>query len=409
MKILLVDDGEIKLARLKKHLTEDLDLNVDSLLHANTAFQARAILRETRVDLLILDIMLPRRETDKPSADTALELLADISIDAEYKRPKFIVGLTQYKEIQEKIEPQFEQSLWTVIHFDVTTDEWLFRLNNIIKYLTPATNKNPPSYGIDLCVITVLPVELDAVLSLPWNWSLPRPIDDSTFVQEGFFESAGTKMSVATSIAPRMGMVATAIIVNNIIHKLNPRFVAMTGICAGIDGRANLGDIIVANPGWNYQSGKHFTEDSKPEFAISPHQLDLPEFIASRATVLGRNSAELAKIQSSWPVKVDTALKLLIGPVASGSAVIANPELVDQIKLQKRELLGIDMEIYGMYAAVSAASRPKPVALAFKSVCDFADAKKNDNYQAYAAYTSAQALKIFFETYMAEIREHTGI
>ncbi len=40
-------------------------------------------------------------------------------------------------------------------------------------------------------------------------------------------------------------------------------------------------------------------------------------------------------------------------------------------------------------AAADYARQPAPYALAIKSVCDFADAHKGDNWQAYAAYTSA--------------------
>ena len=36
---------------------------------------------------------------------------------------------------------------------------------------------------------------------------------------------------------------------------------------------------------------------------------------------------------------------------------------------------------------------------AVKSVCDFADGDKNDNYQKYAAFTSALTIKEFLEKF----------
>ena len=38
-----------------------------------------------------------------------------------------------------------------------------------------------------------------------------------------------------------------------------------------------------------------------------------------------------------------------------------------------------------------------------KSVCDFADPDKDDDFQAYAAYTSANLLWAFLKQYMNEL------
>jgi nucleoside phosphorylase len=47
------------------------------------------------------------------------------------------------------------------------------------------------------------------------------------------------------------------------------------------------------------------------------------------------------------------------------------------------------MEAYPLLFACSHAAEPKPKGFVVKSVCDFADESKNDDYQDYAAYTSA--------------------
>ena len=66
------------------------------------------------------------------------------------------------------------------------------------------------------------------------------------------------------------------------------------------------------------------------------------------------------------------------------------------------------MECYGLFAAAFRAPIPRPTPIAFKSVCDFADPDKNDGDQAYAAYTSANALRVFFETYLQDILSLAG-
>ena len=87
-----------------------------------------------------------------------------------------------------------------------------------------------------------------------------------------------------------------------------------------------------------------------------------------------------------------------IGPVASGSSVVADTEILKRPQSLTRKLLGLEMEIYGMYFSCKHTSTPRPENfLAVKSVCDFADADKNDRFQDYAAYTSASFLKIIIE------------
>jgi nucleoside phosphorylase len=51
-------------------------------------------------------------------------------------------------------------------------------------------------------------------------------------------------------------------------------------------------------------------------------------------------------------------------------------------------------------AAAHDAPLPEVKAFVMKSICDFADGEKSDNYQAYAAYTSASALRSFAEKYL---------
>ncbi|MNU11754.1 hypothetical protein D3C72_2598600 [compost metagenome] len=58
------------------------------------------------------------------------------------------------------------------------------------------------------------------------------------------------------------------------------------------------------------------------------------------------------------------------------------------------------MEAYGVFAAAHEAPHPQPKVIVLKSVCDFANPEKNDSYQEYAAYTSAQAFKLLVEGHL---------
>jgi nucleoside phosphorylase len=93
-------------------------------------------------------------------------------------------------------------------------------------------------------------------------------------------------------------------------------------------------------------------------------------------------------------------LKVVIGPVASGSAVIADEDIVAEIKLQNREVCAVEMECYGVFAAVANSSTPQPHVFTLKAVCDFADPHKNDKVQRYAAYSSARVMQLMLERYV---------
>jgi hypothetical protein len=56
-----------------------------------------------------------------------------------------------------------------------------------------------------------------------------------------------------------------------------------------------------------------------------------------------------------------------------------------------------------MYSAARDSGPPRPAAFGLKSVCDFADHLKNDKYQKYAAYTSAQVLAEFVRRYGVQL------
>ena len=53
------------------------------------------------------------------------------------------------------------------------------------------------------------------------------------------------------------------------------------------------------------------------------------------------------------------------------------------------------MESYGVFYSANYGVHPKPKPISIKSVCDFGDRKKADNYQNYAAYTSARFMYDF--------------
>jgi nucleoside phosphorylase len=405
LKILLVDDLQPKIGKVVALLVERCKLPRENILVAQTATEARRILLDCHVDLFILDVVLPLRPEDAPSTDVSVHLLEDVIEGDSYKKPDFILGLTAYEEAAEAVSPQFKEHLWAVIQFDESSNSWSNPIYNCVEYIK--RRKQQPSereYGVDLCIITALEdPEMRAVTRLPWNWDAATPIDDTAFVRYGKLNSNGNTYSVAASVASRMGMISTALLASRLINTVRPRFLAMTGVCAGVKEKTLLGDIIFCDPTWDWQSGKRVRDKENTQFSIAPHQLPAKEFLRARAQQLAADSGLWSKVRDEWPNPPTSHLRLLLGPMASGSAVLADGQVVNEIRAQERNLLGVEMECYGLFAAAASAPHPRPTPLAFKSVCDFADPDKKDDIQAYASYTSASALRYFFERYLSDI------
>jgi nucleoside phosphorylase len=187
------------------------------------------------------------------------------------------------------------------------------------------------------------------------------------------------------------------------INSFKPKYVAMTGITAGIKGKTQHGDIVVADPAWDWGSGKWVSSDGKLTFSQAPHQLSLNTSLRSKFKLFSRNKAVMSQIKSDWMGDAPSyELVLHVGPLASGASVLADGKTIEEIRRQHRQLLGVEMETYGLYVAAEEAPSPKPQYFSIKSVVDFGDGEKDDKFQKYAAFTSTRALKYFTEMYLLD-------
>jgi nucleoside phosphorylase len=199
-------------------------------------------------------------------------------------------------------------------------------------------------------------------------------------------------------------MPSSAALASKMVGLFQPRFLVMLGICAGIKGKANLGDVIVADPTWDYGSGKRAQDaEGSPVFLAAPHQKSLDAEVAQVCQDLAKDPKIATGIRAGWTGPLPQGMfGVQIGPMASGAAVLADDENGRLVALQNREVLAIEMEAYAVMAATDYAvrlpNRQKPVGIVIKSVCDFADSSKSDDWQKYAAYTSARFADQSFKT-----------
>lgn len=244
-------------------------------------------------------------------------------------------------------------------------------------------------------------MELESIKRLASEWTHHTFENDSTNYYICNFKTKDAPLKVVAAAAPQMGMTASAVLAMKLIQYFSPKYLIMTGIAAGIKDAVNLGDILVADPSWDYGSGKIEEIDGEEVFHPDPRPIALDIDLKSKLNLLAGDSMLLEKIKQSWAGdKPPSSLNLHIGPVASGAAVLAHGEIAKSIVAHNRKLLGIEMETYGVMYAANNCPKPRPTVLSLKSVCDFADAEKNDKYQRYAAHTSAAVLHELAVSYL---------
>jgi nucleoside phosphorylase len=403
INVLIVEDNEDKRDRIVNCLISTKLVGGQDISAVSTLVSAKRLLKDIQFDLLVLDISVPDSEESEPKRLGGLELLVELREREVFLLPRHVVGLTGYEEIIIEHADDFANEVLSVIQYRTDSEEWERKLERKLRHICRAEKGaySGPQYATCLGVVTALHTpELAAILELPWSWSQTDFTGDGTVYHRGIFVHEGVTHEVVAAAAPRMGMVASAILASKMIAEFRPELLCMCGILAGVSKDCNMGDVVAGDPVWDYQSGKVRSTGATSEFEASPHQLGLDARIRSQIQLLAQDHQSLDSIHRSWRgPKPSTALRLHVGPVASGASVVADASVVSQIKAQHRKLLGIEMESYGVFAAADGSSLPKPKVFALKAVCDFADERKADDFQSYAAFTSAEVLRVLMENY----------
>ena len=364
--------------------------------------ETKRIVSRKNIDLMILDIQLPQRVTDIPDKEGGIHLLKDLKESRRYKYPSYVISLSRYEESIDVFKCS-EGNIHSTIIYDEKS-EWKTQLIERVKMFLTIMKNNVVhrSYDYDIAVICALPEEVDEISRSLENVERIRKDEDEEIYYRGYWQIPEKKIKVVFGSANQMGMVAATSLATKMIYNFIPRYLVMTGIAAGTDSKKmSYGDVVVASTAWDYRAGKDIREEEEPEHlnTIKPFTIDT-SFI-NWVRELAEDEECLRKIKDDFRgKKPDTTLKLLYGSVVSGASVVTDAEIVKGIlKEQSRDILALEMEIYGVYYAANWAIRPRPKVIALKSISDFADKHKADDYHQYASYTSAKVFEKLAKDY----------
>jgi len=243
-----------------------------------------------------------------------------------------------------------------------------------------------PDFGI----VVTLPFEFDAVKELLETYEV-RHARINQNLTSPFLQGTIADFQVVVAQCAQRGSICSALAATDLVREFQPRYLVLLGIAGGVPGEVALGDVVIADPVIGYEYSKVYKDfsENEPRPFRSPQKL-VPSF---------QNDMPRLPCVSGKPV--DGPTEIQVGPLASGSKLVAAKEFRDKLTGLSRKVCALEMEAEGV---AQAARHYGCEFLVVKAISDFADSTKHpretleetklhDAWQSYAARASAKAFK----------------
>jgi len=397
MKLLIVDDAYSKVEEIAALLKSE-SIEVEVLDHETNARSARKRLADTRYDLAIIDVNLPDLAGAPATDEGGFRLIQMMMLDRASLLPSDFLFATALDGIADEARAKAESLGIPLCLFSTATTAW----RNVVAGKAKLAARRAAATkrtNADIAIVTALATpELEAVLGLPLAWKVEQFSGDPTVYHLGTLKVGDREISLVAASALRKGMAASAALATKIALLFRPRLMAMLGICAGVEGKVQLGDVVVGDPTWDWGSGKNALDaEGNPVFKLSPIQRPLKSELVNLCHQISNSADFKSRTRAAWSGSTPQGqFSVHMGPMASGASVIADSNTAVAIAAQNRDLISMDMEAFAVMTACEYAASDGLAGIAIKSVCDFANAEKGDDWQKYASYTSAAFAAEFF-------------
>jgi len=260
----------------------------------------------------------------------------------------------------------------------------------------------------DICIVCALVEEANAVVhefsDRCENIQFQQDFSKKTgyvYQHTTLKNSRGESLTVLVIGMPFTGPIETVLSVRALLEEFHPRFVAMTGICAGYREKVALGDLVAVSYSFHHDEGKVEPGEQgqdilRPEWRTHGPTRRIVQYLQA-FTAWEPPLAEMKQRLLGRELQPAERPKCLIAPIASSMAVQGNnpfPRLLEH----NRKAVFLDQEVAAFYQTLH--ESPNLSFLAVKGICDYADMRKDDTYHEYAARASAVYLLSFIQEYM---------
>lgn len=368
MKVMLIEDDDKKRRAITSHLNSQ-GISESDIIYAKNMTDFAAGL-SADIGLFIIDFKLP--SIDKGTASQNGQAILESIVKAG-KHDALLVAISSYPADFPELRAKFEAHGCILADFankrgwQSTLDHLLIQLKKNIRF--------------DFIIFCALQEERNPYVALINGTQVNRSGIDCYDVE--ISNKRGTVI-----LLPQMGLVNAAVTAGVCIDRFRPSVIGMSGICGGFEGRSHMGQLLISSMAYEYQSGKWSSDGFRQE----PYQVPTDHFTLTKLKALANSENFISILEEGFQgVRPREAHKPEAGVFTSGSAVIADIRLIEQIETIHRKVNALDMEVFAIHRAAELSPR-RPPCICAKTVVDLCNHTKSDELHSYGSYISAKFL-----------------
>ncbi len=327
----------------------------------------------TKFDLIVIDLLLPRRKNDDP-VDVSEEMIDHLS-NSDCNRMTTVVAISRFGDVVSQRRGEFAKAGIFLINYS-QADEWKSCLRVCMQRVEFRT-------VYDFVIVCALEIERSAFQGVTHTGfeygelATLQGLDVREFL-------LGDLRGVCV-LQPRMGLVDASIVTARALDAFDPKLICMAGICGGFSGEVNLGALLISDVTWEHQAGKW----KGTQFEIRGYQESIGNDTRTVLSQIIERDQKLTQL-SSKPHEIQVPSEgAYILPTVSGSAVIASTKYANTISKQHGKVAGVDMEVYGVHRAAALHGQPV-ICFAAKTVVDHGNEAKESKLQQAGSLLSAR-------------------
>tara|TARA_R110000737_G_scaffold343453_1_gene369431 strand:- start:2124 stop:3296 length:1173 start_codon:yes stop_codon:yes gene_type:complete len=382
MNVLILEDTLAKYNDIEETLKADIsDCNIK---HCEYFSQFVMEASKKKYDLVVADLLVPLQKNSSDVQDVTEEIMNTIR---DTESPNFatpVIAITGYSAIAEENYEKFNRLDINIVHYDPDSKYWAEA------FILKAKNSIPPK-TYEFVIFCALEKEAKAFNTLNYNIG---PLHSTQGINCREIDIDDKKGIII--VPPRMGLINAAITCSRAIDIFTPNLICMSGICAGIEGKVNIYDVVISSMCHQHDSGKWTSEGFIPELYTVPllhqTQVDINLLIQKHSFKNDiKNDIKLTKEECPTDSS-ELNFDILLATTSSGSSVIADNVALEGVKDQHRKLTSFEMESYALYEAARQSSIKNINYFSAKSVVDNGDKLKGDEYHRVACILSAKTV-----------------
>jgi nucleoside phosphorylase len=252
--------------------------------------------------------------------------------------------------------------------------------NRFLQMFEKGIKMNKDEYLVDIAIVVAVKDELLAIKKQFDSWTR---IDDDRSVYT--FHKSETENGITIIVAESgMGPKDAINLTKDIIELFSPSIIFLVGIAGGIGETIKLGDVVIANLIVDYENAKIKGENT----VFRWYAYNTDTFISNRIKNFP-DEEWINNISSPPPSGLQNpTITKHLGIVMSGNKVISSKEYAENLLSVWDLALAVEMESVGVANAINQ-SVHKPRFAVIKSISDYADPSKNDDWRGYCCDVAA--------------------